>query len=536
MAIPVIILGFCSLVVLGSLIRPGYIFSYDGLYFYPRIVTKLAYLIPNQRYFLLLLETVSSILPTWLIQRLIWFFSLWLGSAGFFFFFYRRGLTPGFLAGLFFIFNPFVYERLVMGQTFIIIGFGLYAWVLITLRAYLERQRSYYLLLAGFLAGFSVMLFPHSLIILISLALIYLILRTPKEGYYRRLLFAFFTLVLVTLTLNAHWIFSSLGSENASLGKLSAGLADSDFNFYFTSDGPMDNIWINVLSLNGFWAERSDFFRHQLDSDLTRVTSAITALTLLASFVLLVFRRESKKFAYLLVCSVAAITILAIGRAHPITSEITSLIYDYLPFYRGLREPQKWVALLVLIYAFLFSYLAQSIMKTKLLWLKITATISLATLIIINSNIMIGGFNRQLTVSDFPQSWYEADILISKQNPEAKILFLPFKFYLPFSFAGREIINPSLGFFTNFVYIGNDIEAGNTYYQYYDEELQIIEKQVQLIQTGGCIDENIFRKLKISHVFLTKEGQWHPYMSLGRCPNIELVRDYSDAALFYLKP
>lgn len=512
--------------------RQGFIFSYDGLFFYPKIVYKLHYLLPNQTYFLFFLDKLSYLIPTWIIQRLIWMMALFIGALGCFHLFGKSSRLIGYLAGIFFIFNPFVYERMIMGQTTVVLGFSLYPWVVLSLIKFFLEKKYSFLIVAGVLYGIAVLLFPHSLFILGLLVLAIFLYFLLKEKNFLKIVLSFLLLFIFVTVINLNWLLPSLREKNG-MSELSTQFSQSDFTFYATSEGKINNIWFNVLTLNGHWGERYKFFNYHLDSYLSRFSTVLILAFILLGIYLGLKNKKEKALSLLALSSIIIALILAIGKAHPFTEFLTRPLYQYFPFYNGLREPQKWAALILLAYIFFFSvsfrYFLKKAKKTK------TIKILLAFLLflpIINAHQMLWGFNNQLKVGDFPKSWYGVNDYLNNQEGDFKVLFLPWRFYINLSFASREIINPALSFFDKFTFIGSDINVNNTYYQVYEEDLRILDDQMGFIMKGRCPDLVTFKRVGVKYILLVMEDNWESYAAIGNCPNLELVKKYPKLFLF----
>jgi len=512
----------------------GFIFSYDGLFFYPKIVYKLHYLLPNQAYFLFLLEKLSLLIPTWIIQRLIWFFPLFFGSLGCFYLFGRNYKATGYLAGIFFIFNPFVYERMVMGQITVLLGLSLYPWVILFLYKFFSKKKYYFLIIAAILYGMTVLVSPHSLFILGLLIFAIVSYFFIKEKNYIKIILSLLIFLTFVTLINFNWLSSSLKESNG-LGELSTKFSQNDFIFYETSRGGVDSLLLNVLALDGHWGEKYNFFKYHLNSNVSKVSTVLILFFILLG-IFLNFKDQKKRPLILLSLAVIlSAVVLTIGKAHPLTDFLTKPFYQYLPFYKGLREPQKWVSLILICYIFLFSSTFEFFWRKKKNSNRIKILLPfLFFLPLFNSHQILWGLNQQLKVNDFPSSWYQVNNILNKQDGDFGVLFLPWRFYINLSFAGREIINPSLSFFDKFTFIGDDIKVGNTFSQFYNKELDILNKEVDLVNKGNCPETKILNDLNISYIILAKEENWTDYSFLNNCQNIKLINDFNEISLFKL--
>lgn len=521
------------LLIFTPFFKNGFIFSYDDLFFYPKIPYKLSYLIPNQTYILFFLEKINILLPAFLIQKIIWFSSFLIGSMGCFLLFGRKNKLTGYLAGIFFIFNPFVYERMVMGQVTIIFGLSLYPFIFYRLERYFYNKGFANLVIASILSGLAIMLFPHSIFILgLPVFLIFLYFSIKNKKYFKNITFLLLFFFFIFL-FNLNWLKPNL-NQQANLSQLSSGFNINDFRFYETSKGNINNIWLNVIFLNGHWGERSNFFKYVLDSKIS-LTSAAIILFIVLLGIIIGFKKKEKRLITFLACFLILLSyFLAIGPANKFTSYFSSLFYEYIPFYQGLREPQKWVGLLLLIYIFFISistdFFIEIIKKKKNELLKFLLPV-IFFLPMLNSSQILYGFNKQLVVSDFPKSWYKANQLLNQQPDDLKVIFLPWHFYVDLNFSGRKIVNPALGFFDKFTFIGNDINVDNTYYQYYSRELDFINNQLRLIEKDNCSEIKEFKKINIGYIILSRQKENEDY-KLSNCSELKNIFNEDGLLLF----
>jgi hypothetical protein len=128
-----------ALVILGPALLPGYILTLD-MVFTPQLHLNLG--LTSQLPFNLLLTALNVILPGWLIQKAPAHSpsspspaSACTGS--------RPPPAPSarYAAGLFYVINPFTYERLMAGQYLVLAGYALMPWFLAALLRWLRGLR-----------------------------------------------------------------------------------------------------------------------------------------------------------------------------------------------------------------------------------------------------------------------------------------------------------------------------------------------------------------------------------------------------------
>lgn len=122
--LPVLIYSLVSIIVLWGLLAPGYVLTLD-MVFTPNgsdiNVSDWSYgletwLFGGLPFFLLLIEGIGSLVPMWVIQKIILFFTLFLAG------FSAHHLCPAknqlgkYFAGLIYMLNPFVYVRFMAGH------------------------------------------------------------------------------------------------------------------------------------------------------------------------------------------------------------------------------------------------------------------------------------------------------------------------------------------------------------------------------------------------------------------------------------
>lgn len=259
-------------------------------------------------------------------------------------------------------------------------------------------------------------------------------------------------------------------------------------------------MYFNTLSLHGFWGEREGrYLSTYFDTpNWTIVFLAIFALVLYGVYVRIIRQdapREVADKSFLALGIVAYILALGIS-GNNIFAPITQFLYDYVPFYKGLREPQKWVGVLLIAYAYFGGHAVESLYRSRFVQ-KGYPKLFLAgvfALPFLYTPTMLFGFQGQLRVSDYPPEWYQLNERLATEPEGADTclyrsmgapvrcydtLVFPWHMYLRLSFADRIIANPTETFFFHTrILQGDNMEIGSIYTQSTREESRIVEKYV----------------------------------------------------------
>jgi hypothetical protein len=245
-----------------------------------------------------------------------------------------------------------------------------------------------------------------------------------------------------------------------------------------------------------------------------------------------------KTFGVIAVLSV----LLAAGISGPIAG-VFEFLFNNVFFFKGFREPQKFVALLVLAYAYLgglgvaeFEKIARdpvnrSGAKQFGVWLIIA--LALATPFIY-SFTTFNGFWGQLKTTDYPKDWYEVNSFLNQDEQDFKVLFLPWHLYMDFKWLPtpqKRIATPANIFFDKPVIQGDNMEAGSIYSSSADHVSKYVDF---LLANRNNIDNlgELIAPLNVKYVILTKEVDYRLYDFLYNQTDLELVKDTENMIVF----
>ncbi len=432
---------FLALVVLGPGLDSGYLFLIDmpwpeDLHLHRYLGNGPQHQLPLSGIFTVL----DWLLPAWVVQKLVLLAALAGTSTGVHSL--ARRLSPSmgvaFTAGVLGMLNPFVAERLFVGQWLVIAGLGMSAWVLARLiDALRSGSRRNWIILA---AGYSLlpMVSVHWWFMTTPTLLLPFLLR--RFGYYKKIQvpskrFALGSAAAFLLA-NSYWIVNLL-RPGSKLDQISS----RDFEVFQTVGDPTYGLSVNVLSLYGFWSDAAKLPKDYLPTWWIYGLG----LAILGLVGLLVKCRASKHsdqssraVTRSMVYCLPLIIPLALGYNSAVGGVAIDLL-DSLPGFSGLRETGKSIgalAMLVAVYAPIAAY--HYARRSGLAILAILAAIHMAPL-------TLGGFG-QLKTYNYPISWQEANAVIA--DIETPVLLLPWKGYIDINFASNtNVANPGIRYF-----------------------------------------------------------------------------------------
>jgi|GEM_PF-2502185 len=430
------------------------------------------------------------------------------------------------LASLFLLFNPFVYDRLLYGQVGIVLAFGLttlmFGWLVEFFRTARFRNVIQSAVALAFALQFSVQ-FALLAVPLMVLAMLWGIRQYWPVPWKKWLLAAGIGVVIVVV-LNGQWLWSISTGQSDALGYAAKHIQRSELVAFQTAGTTPARALANVLMMSGFWGK--DQWRY---ADLTKIAenwgrSFYFLLPVLIGGVIAGWRNRS--YRWLVVGSVVMIggaALLALGIRLPGIREITLWLFDHWVVYRGLRETQKWVAVIVIGYAIILAIGLHHLFlhpagerRSGLL------TVLIGLIIIFQAPLLLFGFQGQARATLYPADWYTADALITPADGcRGKTLVLPWHLYMSFDFIGTVTRNPAQYFFHCPVIVGSNMELT----QVTGYETQPESQQVLPWLTSQGADASMLMASSVNYVVLLKELDWTQYAWLEEQPYLEQISD-----------
>jgi len=428
-----------------------------------------------------------------------------------------------FVVSLFALFNPFIYDRMMYGQMGIALAFGFFLFAIGYLLKYLDNREGRQMIYFGICAGFSLQFSVHFVFFIGIVSLFYLVLyfKRWKLNRWRSFVkYVFFAGVLCML-LNINWIASGLLSKNNTINFLDSGITKQDLSAFKTAGSSDSQVLSNVLMMSGFWGK--DQYRY---TDLTKIKEnwGRSFLFILPVILLGLFfgvkKKETRFLSIGLLIIFIASVILACGINFSHLQNFTYWLFEHIPLYKGLRETQKWVSVLVLIYTVFLSIGVTALLKTKIVLVhKNFLLIFLGAVIIMQAPFLLWGFWGQVKPVSYPTDWQAVDKEL-KCEKGGKILFLPWHLYMSFNWVGKIIANPAKGFFTCPVISSSAMEWGGIYDNSQNNDS---EKVFEWLNKKGENDLLKNNELGIKYILLAKELDWGNYLWLEKTVRVKLI-------------
>jgi hypothetical protein len=425
------------------------------------------------------------------------------------------------LSWVFFLINPFAYERMMVQPTIylgvIALGYGIY---------FLYMRERYILAWVAF--GISLACFPHASFMIVLIYFLYLVFFVRSWKAFSRI----WVLALMTIILNLNWLVSPFfGVENSASSISSFGLKNFEA-FQTQALAPMDVISTNAL-LYWFWWER--YGNHYARVDILSSLWYIAGFLLIGIMILwltILFRAWKKRQVWTMSILAIISIILGIGMASPLTAPFTLWLTEHIPLFAWYREPQKWIWLLMMIEGIALvigmGYLLEKYGYDIIM--RIIIFLSLILLMFIWSPGPTLSYHGQLQTTVYP-SWFESlrtDLI--QDTFSGKILSLPWHSYMGCKWTGRPTIsNPIQWLLSPIRVVSSDnIEVGDILYSNSrDPQSQAIE---------AFLSSHIFSPLSsygFTHVLLMRDcANSDSYLWLDSIESCKLQRQ-DDALKLY---
>lgn len=440
--------------------------------------------------------------------------------------FFTKDTLAVFVVSLFALFNPFVYDRLMYGQIGIVLAFGFFLLSVAYLFQYLDTREGKKMIWFGVFTALTLQMAVHFVFFFGLVFLLFLVLYFKKwklddwESFAGKLLLA----GAICIVLNANWLAADMFGKTGTYNFVNSSITTQDLLAFKTSGSTDAEVLGNVVMMSGFWGK--DQYRY---TDLTTMKdnwgrSFLFLLPLIILGLVWGIRKKQTKllsFGLLIVFLVAVL--LASGVALSLAAPLSYWLFDHFPLYKGLRESQKWVSVIVLVYMVFLSMGMVALLKTKVVSdNRRISLIFLAAVIIMQAPSLVWGFGRQVTPVPYPADWVSVNQSLACSGKD-EALFLPWHMYMSFSWIGHVVANPAKSFFSCPIISGSDMEWGGIYDN--SQSSQGMKVQQWLDSRGGNGDLLHDRELGITYIILAKELDWQKYLWLDTSPKVMLFQD-----------
>ena len=390
--------------------------------------------------------------------------------------------APLAIAGVFLLMlNPVLYERMITQPgvylAFVVMGFGL-----VQLLKTISDWRIKYYLFAGLLFGGAIGLSSHTVFMSGVFCLIYALLYLRIK----KVLLGLVLLIVMTLLPNLNWLIGGFWGNWSVVTDTLATFNQANIEGFLSHALAPFNLELTSLMLYGFWGERAGHLVFPEDvNPLWWVFSVILFVVSIGGYRF--SYKNNKKLVWFFILVWLLSWIFATGISSSRFWALNQWMFDNIPYYIGLREPQKWVGLLffVRVTGILLAFSKLLCLLDELRWSRremqkqIVPLGVLVLILIANTPALIWGFYGQLVLSDYPTDYQTyKQTTLSWDLKKGKILILPRHSYLACPRTQRKIIsNPLKAYLGNHPQIvsSDNIELTNLYTNSTSSESRDIE-------------------------------------------------------------
>lgn len=440
-------------------------------------------------------------------------------------------------ASILYTVNPFTYARFLAGHYLLLLGYSVLPILVLALVRFLRNPTRRRSLDVTLIMALSLLVNLHIFFIESLLVIVVLVVYAFQHAnHLGRILKSSIPIIPLLLLLNMFWILPETfqGGESTQLINNIDYLDLQAFTSRTWGAGP--NVLFSVASMHGFWLP-FNYVSNYLP--FWQVFFIVILLVGVFGFVSKSRSAEEKVLKRSMIILALISASLATGISSPFFATTFQFLFDNLLFFRGFREPQKFVSLLVLAYSYLGGIgiieiskkiNRESILQRRNIIPSILLSAALIAPIAYGSN-MFFGFGGELRSIDYPEDWYEANNEISLDNGENKILFLPWHLYMPYSWVGRNIASPSSVFFDKPVIHAENIEVGDIYTQSNDPRQRYVETLLanrdKLTHFGELVSP-----LNVKFVVLAKEADYRTFDFLRNQTDLRIVYEGPTIVVF----
>jgi hypothetical protein len=429
-------------------------------------------------------------------------------------------------AGMLYLYNPWVFERLAAGHVHVLLGYAYLPIVLHTLRRLLTTPSTQHWV--TFCITFA--LFPMASLhfayigagVCSTYALVHLLCTHPLLPRTRTLLWGAGSALLLALTLNAYW-FSTFFGPAGTLSRF----GQADFEAYATLADPAIGVWATTLSLYGFWNQHVILPR----DTLTYWWIASLVLILLSSIGVWRMVRTRDSLSIALGILFIPVLILAVGYGSPSVRPLIDALRAHVPLFAGLRETAKMTGLIAFTYA-LFAPIGCAYLISRVRMPSYLGITLLTGIAYLGAGTMVWGASGQIMPHEYPTEWSTANTLLAQDSSVQRALVLPWGAYLALDFAGgSSVANPATRFFSVPVIVGTNT---NNEYLIDAEKTPWNDHLFDLLHGYAHLeDKRLFLTTEqVTHIILLKTADWERYAPIVDSPILTPLYESSTIAVY----
>jgi hypothetical protein len=530
-----------ALIIFLPLLRPGYILTLDTIWAPHRNYLAEHILgngIGGQAPYLAILQLLEIFLPAMITQKMVLFSVFLISGISAHLSVPSKSIYGKYFGGTLYAINPFIYTRFLAGHLYLLLA---YAFVPLAIRSFSDflEDRSKWKTPLLWNTIISIFDMHVLLTVLLIQMCIFLFAMAQERAERRNIIQKTVQLGLMYVAVNMFWIlpvFSSLSQGSSILSHISSPDLGA-----FTGVGTISgNILISIAMMYGFWRGGYIYPFHLAPKWIFTLLFAVILF-----FTVHGFLSNKKKALYKgLVLSALISLVLGSGVTYPYFAPIFEYLFDHFFVFKGMRDSQKFVGVLVLVYSFLGSMGVDELFKSLNSSKRIRLTpdgrqkvysIAMAVLILavplVYSFTIFNGFHGQIEPKEYPAEWYEVNDFLNNDTDDFDVLFFPWHMYMSFSWSDRRIANPAGIFFKKPTIIGENAEVGSIQTQSSNPTQHYMG---YLMEHKNEIDNfgELIAPLNVKYIVLAKDVDYQQYVFLYDQFDLKLVMENEELVVF----
>lgn len=540
---PYILYALLSLLILGPLLKPGFVLALD-MVFGPSIrvpaSTSSSYL------FYTVLRWFDLLLPSDFLQKVMLFVIFFMAGWGMHRLVgclqtgarkkQRLPLASLYVAGLFYTANPYTYERLMTGQYAVLLGYALLPWFTASVLTFVHKPTWKAMAATTVWLTLVSIVNIHSIVpacMVAGGALVWRLwqyYRTKKQvSAYGRLLGLGALGLLFWIAASSYWLVPLLSGQSATAQTIGSFTSGDRQTFATVGHNAIQQLG-NTLGLQGFWAEQYNLFTPLQEYTPGWIWILLLMVVLAASGWAVMWRRGQKGAAVLFAAVAVTGAVFGAGIG-------SGWLAGHVPLFAGYREPQKFVALVALGYGVGIAYAVAGLTNALRGQVRLPLTIPLVWILVfalppLTTSAIFWGARNQLRAVHYPAGWYAANDELNHDHSDFKTLFLPWHLYVYTDFAKRTVANPATTFFDKPVIVSDDPELGEAALARSDETKRTIANTLKTAPKSDVQLGQTLAKLHVKYILVAKISDYPLYGYLGRQTNLKLISSHGGVTVY----
>ncbi len=477
----------------------------------------------------LLVTIASTVVPGAVVQKAVLLVSFAGAAAGAGRLIDRGPATARVAAAVLYAWNPMTYERLLLGQWALLLGYAVLPWAIGAARAYRRGQPGSTARLVLALTGLTAAT-PYLAIVggpaILAVALWRPPARpdrepaAPRRGRMPRTALLLAGAAGVSLV----WLVPTVLHPGGA-GATGASASLSVDLFAARADAPVGTVG-SLLSLGGVW-------RTDLAPPGRATLGWLPAFLLIAAVAAFGWRRLGDAWGRgarrgLAAAAIAGVVVAVAPRTPGLHAAVVWLVRT-APGGGLLRDSQKFAIPLALLEAVTFGFGVQALLARLRSNGRAARALAmaLAVLPVAMAPTLAWGAGGRLHPASYPASWASVERVTSNDPHSGGILVLPWHAYVAFGWNhGQTVHQPAPEYFDRPTLVATSLEFGNATLPGEDPWAAEAEP---FVTGGGPLGPDLSR-LGIRYVLLFKEGDWRPLLS--RVAGLHRVLDTPHLSLY----